>query len=97
MAEASDAAKILRQSLVDAGCGPEAVRQCVALARGGRTTELVDVLSGYRRRLLDAVHQNERRIDCLDYLVCMIERQRGKTILGGISNGGDPDFDAGMG
>lgn len=75
MPEASDTQGILRQNLADAGCGPELVRQCAALAQGGNTAELVRVLTRHRQTLLDAVHQNEKRIDCLDYLIYKLEKQ----------------------
>ena len=39
------------------------------MAQQKETAELMRVLSHHRRILLDAVHQNEKRIDCLDYLI----------------------------
>ena len=42
------------------------------------------VLSRYRKSLLDAVHQNEKRIDCLDYLLYSLEKQNHGKIKGGI-------------
>ena len=76
MPEASDTKGIFRQNLIDAGCGPELVRQCAALARQNETSELMRVLSCHRRLLLDTVHQNEKRIDCLDYLIYQLEKQK---------------------
>ena len=76
MPEASDTKGIFRQNLIDAGCGPELVRQCAALARQNETSELMHVLSRHRRLLLDTVHQNEKRIDCLDYLIYQLEKQK---------------------
>ena len=75
MAEASDTEGILRQNLIDAGCDPEIVQQCMELARGQRTAEMKRVLTRHRRTLLDTVHQSEKWIDCLDYLVYTLERQ----------------------
>ena len=76
MPEASDTKGIFRQNLIDAGCGPELVRQCAALARQNETSELMRVLPRHRRSLLDTVHQNEKRIDCLDYLIYHLEKQK---------------------
>ena len=76
MPHAADDGGALRQNLVDAGCGPEIVRQCMALVRKREQAELMRVLSRHRRALLDALHQSERRIDCLDYLVYTLEKQR---------------------
>ena len=75
MPEASDTKGIFRQNLIDAGCGPELVRQCASLAQQKETSELMRVLSRHRRELLDIVHQNEKRIDCLDYLIYSLEKQ----------------------
>lgn len=75
MPEASDTQGIFRQNLMDAGCDPELVRHCAALAQQKETFELMRVLSRHRKALLDAVHQNEKRIDCLDYLIHTLEKQ----------------------
>lgn len=75
MPNAADTDGILLQNLADAGCGPAIIRQCMALIREQDQSELMRVLSRHRRTLLDAVHQNEKRIDCLDYLVYTLEKQ----------------------
>lgn len=69
MAEATDPRGILYQNLIDAGCEPETTEQCVALKKAGKHTELLRLLSRHRADLLDAVHENQKRIDCLDFLV----------------------------
>lgn len=76
MPHAADTDGILRQNLVDAGCGPDIVRQCMALARKQDRDGLIRVLSRHRRTLLDTLHQSEKRIDCLDYLVYTLEKHR---------------------
>ena len=79
MPEALDKQAILRENLKDAGCDPDMICRCEALAQGEKQGELMRVLSLHRRVLLDAVHENERRIDCLDYLVYQLEKQSKKT------------------
>ena len=74
MAEASDTEGILRQNLIDAGCNSEIVQQCMELARGQRTKEMKQILTRYRRTLLDTVHAEEKKIDCLDYLFYKMEK-----------------------
>lgn len=81
MPEASDAQGILRQNLLDAGCGADTVRRCMDLAGKQELGALLRVLSRHRRELLNAVHEGEKRIDCLDYLVYQIERQENKSNL----------------
>ena len=75
MPNASDTQGMLRQNLIDAGCGADAVQTCMALAQEKKTAELMRILSRHRRMLLDSLHQSEQRIDCLDYLVYRLEKQ----------------------
>ncbi len=81
MPKASDTEGILRQNLLDAGCGADMIRRCMNLAGKQERGELLRVLSHHRRELLDLVHQSERQIDCLDYLVYQIKKQEMKTNL----------------
>ena len=75
MPHAADTDNIMRQNLVDAGCGPEIVRHCMALTQKQDQAELMRVLSRHRRTQLDTLHQSEKQIDCLDYLVYTLEKQ----------------------
>ena len=75
MPEASDRQAILRENLKDAGCDSDMIHRCEVLVQSEKRGELMRVLSLHRRALLDAVHENERRIDCLDYLVYQLEKQ----------------------
>jgi len=77
--KASDAEGILRQNLLDAGCSGDTIRRCMDLAGKQERGELLRVLSRHRRELLELVHQSEKRIDCLDYLVYQIEKQENMT------------------
>ena len=79
MPEASDRQAILRENLKDAGCDPDMISRCEVLVQSEKQGELMQVLSLHRRALLDAVHENERRIDCLDYLVYQLEKQSKKN------------------
>ena len=79
MPEASDKQAILRENLKDAGCDLDTICRCEALIQGEKKGELMRVLFLHRQALLDAVHKNERRIDCLDYLIYQIEKQGKKT------------------
>ena len=74
MAEASDALGSLHQNLIDAGCSHALVKQCIALAQENKPNELLPLLSRHRRSLLDGIHQWEKQIDCLDYLIYQLEK-----------------------
>ncbi len=69
-------AQTLLDNLEDAGCGPEFAERFLALERSGQYREQLRLLSTHRRHLLDCLHQDERRIDCLDYLVYQLEKRR---------------------
>ena len=64
------------QNLKDAGCSPKTVEQFMSLQKEGNTEEQLKLLSLQRRHLLDRVHLDEKRIDCLDYLVYQINKNR---------------------
>ena len=79
MPEASDAQAILRENLKDAGCDLDMICRCELLAQDKKKADLMRILSQHRRALLDAVHENERRIDCLDYLIYQMKKQEKET------------------
>ena len=63
-------------NLEDAGCNSQFMERFLALEQSGQYREQLRLLSDHRRRLLDCLHQEERRIDCLDYLVYQLEKHR---------------------
>ena len=65
----------LLDNLEDAGCGPEFAERFLALEQSGQHREQLKLLSDHRRHLLDRLHREERRIDCLDFLVYQLERR----------------------
>ena len=75
MAERLDPWGGFYQNLIDAGCSQATAQQCVALARGEKKADLLRLLSHHRAALLDAVHANQKRIDCLDYLLYRIGKE----------------------
>lgn len=64
----------LRQNLKDAGCGPKVIERFLEELDAGAVGEQLALLSQQRRALLDKVHREERKIDCLDYLVYQIRQ-----------------------
>lgn len=75
MPEVSDTQGILRQNLIDAGCEPGLVQQCMDLAREKKTAEFKRLLACHRQMLLNTIHTGQRQIDCLDYLFFQLEKQ----------------------
>ncbi len=64
------------QNMRDAGCSPETIHSCISSIKRGRKEELLKKLYTQRNCLLDKVHEGERQIDCLDYLVYTIAREQ---------------------
>lgn len=64
----------IRQNLLDAGCDPQTTDSCMACFQEGNMAKMLPALAKHRRALLEALHQEQKRIDCLDYLVYTIER-----------------------
>lgn len=75
MAEASDTLGILRQNLVDAGCGDETISRCLSLADSGQWEKLLPLMAKEKVALLETAHANRRKIDCLDFLVYEIKKK----------------------
>lgn len=74
-----DSAQAVIQNLKDAGCDLETTERFLALEQAGQTREQLKLLSAHRKRLLDKVHEEERRIDCLDYLVYQVKKEKRTT------------------
>lgn len=76
MPEISDKQGALLQNLRDAGCGDDMIATCLRLAKEKESDKLLRMLSTHRRSLLETVHGCHKEIDCLDYLVYTIEKQK---------------------
>lgn len=64
------------QNLKDAGCGQDLIDCCMSCMDRGKETELLKQLENHRNGLLHKVHEEEKQINCLDYLVYQINRCR---------------------
>lgn len=64
------------QNLEDAGCDPEMVAQFMELGMAGKRQNQLKLLEQHRKCLLEKIHMNEKRIDCLDYLVFQMNKEK---------------------
>ncbi len=64
------------QNLKAAGCSKQTIDACLCDLREEKEESLMRRLSKHRKDLLDDVHEKERCVDCLDYLVYELERNR---------------------
>lgn len=67
------------QNLKDAGCSAGTISDFMENIEGGRVADGLKLLAVHRRSLLNHLHEEQKRIDCLDYLVYQMEKPKGKT------------------
>ncbi len=70
----SEAAIVL--TLEDAGCDQDTITDFVEQLRMGNQKDQLRLLEKHRKFLLERVHKEEKRIDCLDYLVYQINQRK---------------------
>ena len=73
MPNALDKKEVLRQSLIDAGCGGRLIDECMRSFEDGTLDEILPKLTAHRRSVLSDVHKGQKQIDCLDYLTDKIK------------------------
>lgn len=66
--------KICR-NLLDAGCDAALIEQFLALEQAGRREEQYRLLSRHKAALLEKLHQEQYRIDCLDHMVYAMQSE----------------------
>lgn len=69
MPDANNEAQRFYENLKDIGFGEEMISRCVLLQKEGRDRELLFILQDSRRNLLNGIHTEQKKLDCLDYLV----------------------------
>ena len=64
----------------------------------GRSQEGIALLAQHRREILDCCHREQKKIDCLDYLVYSLKSKNiSKSYQGGILNERETGLDPGVG
>ncbi len=72
--------EIVLQNLEDAGCSREMISQYEDIARQNISERAVrsrqtQLLRGYRKGLLARLHEDQRKIDCLDHLLYQMKSE----------------------
>jgi hypothetical protein len=62
------------QNLKDAGCDENTIADFMQKLRQGNELEGLKILQLHRRFLLNQLHDEQKKIDCLDYLVYKISK-----------------------
>ena len=65
-------------NLKDAGCDEEMIERYRAIASDAPecVPELVRLLAPHRKALLDSLHADQERLECLDYLLFQLRNER---------------------
>ena len=72
----NDVRSDLIQNLHDAGLNDEQILDFLECTREKGTEEQIRFLRIYRRTLMDDLHETQRRVDGLDYLVYKLEKEQ---------------------
>lgn len=75
MTEPDGKTVLLLRNLKDAGCDTAMAEQFLAYEREKKDQAQRRLLLRQRDSLLRAVHENQERIDCLDFLLYSVEQQ----------------------
>ncbi len=62
------------ENMKNAGCCDEDIRQLEELYQSGNVSKIMKLLDNCRSKILDQLHEDQRKIDCLDYLMYTINR-----------------------
>ncbi len=64
------------QNLLDAGCSRELAEKITELLINGDEEQANLLIKQHRKCLLNSVHAYKKNIDCLDYLVYALEKDK---------------------
>lgn len=67
----------IEQNLKDAGCNAEVIREFFSYGDESDADGQRALLEEHRKKLLNRVHKEEKKISCLDYLIFQLERKGG--------------------
>ena len=62
-------------NLKDAGCDEELITQCIKKYNNDDLKMLIKSLQCHRCCLLDKLHEEQKKIDCLDYLIYSLKKK----------------------
>ena len=67
---------VIIQNLRDAGCDQDTIACFIKLSEQEKIDKELCLLSKHRKELLDCVHENQKKIDCLDYLIYQLKKKQ---------------------
>lgn len=63
------------QNLEDAGCKESLIEEYIEYEDQGMIHQKLMLLKNQRKHLLEKIHEEQRRLDCLDYLIYTTKKQ----------------------
>ena len=66
----------IRQNLIDAGCDSDTITDFFNFEDSDSIPKQLKLLQIHRKKLLEGLHKYQNEIDCLDYLIIQIEKQK---------------------
>lgn len=74
MAEGTKQEQAIVANLVDAGCDNALIEQFMRFLNTDRKETGLSLLAKHRRFLLDCYHADQKKIDCLDFLLYHLKK-----------------------
>ena len=68
--------KDVSRNLKDAGCCYSMICEYLGLCKAGSKEKKLQLLENYRRELIECLHEAQKKIDCLDYLIYKIRNDK---------------------
>ena len=68
------------QNLSDAGCDEDKIAAFIKDMREDKISDGLKLLSTHRRSLLEHLHESQKQIDCLDYLIYQLKKKATPSI-----------------
>ena len=65
----------VKYNLLDAGCSDKSVTLVDRPYQAGRLSDALHEMKMIRCDLIDELHQSQRKVDCLDYLIRKTEKE----------------------
>ena len=71
----SEQAESLLAGMADAGCTADEINKAERILQSGDLSEMTRFLKQCRCGLLDKMHESQKRVDLMDYLIRKTEKQ----------------------
>ena len=66
----------IKVNMGDAGCGSADIERVCRLHEAGHDEEIIKCLRRCRCDLIEELHRNQRKVDCMDHLIRAAENTR---------------------